>query len=118
DQHVLDDVRLAFDVDDLVADLAGNEAVALAHAAAVGADLLPEEIGIVYQAGGHAPGGYAVVPAHDGRATHERGTGSGPGGRADVRQVPVGGNAGVEVGIVGQERPAGRGARRGQGPVI
>ena len=118
DEYLLDDVGLALDLDDLAAALAGDEGVALAHAGAVGADLLDEEVGRVDERRRDAPGGEAVVAGADRRPTDQRGAGDGPTGCADLGQVPVRRQRRLEVGVVGEERPARRGARAGDGPVV
>ena len=118
DQHALRDAGAALDGNDLVAHLAGHEAVALPHAAAVGADLLDKQIGIVDQARRQSPGAEAVVAGQHVRAAEKSRAGGLPFRRADVGEIPVARQTRIEVRIVGDERPARGGAARGDGPVV
>ena len=63
----LDHFLAAFDVDNLPADLAGHEAVAVTDGLAVGTKLLDKQVGVVQEPGGYAPGADAVVSRGDGR---------------------------------------------------
>ncbi len=118
DQH-LDHLGLpAAHLDHLGAHLTGDEAIAAPHAGAVGADLLYEEVGVVDQSGRHPPGEVAVVGGGHRRGAGERGAGQRPLRGGDVEQVPVRGEHGGQVRVVGQHRAPGTGARRGDGPVV
>ena len=106
--------------DHLAAHVARQPAVALAvlPRVAVAAQLFEEQVGVVGQAGGDAPGGEAVVPARDRRRADERRPGDRPVRRADGDEVPRGRELGGEVRVVAQDRPAGGRARRGDDPVV
>jgi hypothetical protein len=117
-QHFLGDRRAALDGDALGQRLAGDEVVALADAAAVGADFLQKQVGVIEQPRGQAPGGEPVVPGREAGAADERGAADGPVRRADVGEIPVRRQDGRQVRVVGQQRPAGGRARRPQRPVV
>ncbi len=118
DQHLQRLGRPAAYVDDLRAHLAGDEAVAAAHAAPVRAHLLEEEVGVVDETGGHPPGEVAVVAGGHRRGAGQGGAGQRPLRGGDVQQVPVRGEHGGQVGVVGQHRAAGASTRRSDGPVV
>ena len=54
-EHLLDDGGLSLDLDTFFDHLAGHEATATEHAAAIRTDLFHVEVGVVDEAGGDAP---------------------------------------------------------------
>ena len=74
---------------------------------AVGPDALEEEVGVVGEAGGDAPGAVPVVADGYCRRAGKGGAGDGPAGRLDARQVPVRRRDGREMGVVGQDGSSG-----------
>src|SRR5438128_2493429 len=79
----------ALDADDLVAHLTRDVVAPLADAAAVRPDVLDEQVGVVHEAGGQAPGGPAVVPGQHDRAADEGRPAHLLARRAQADEVPV-----------------------------
>ena len=92
--------------------------IAFPDRAAVGADLLEVEVGVVDEPDGDAPSGKPVVGSREARRPGEGGAGDGPVRRRQPRQVPVRRQRRRQVRVVGQQRAPGRGSRRVDRPVV
>src|SRR5204863_6557811 len=117
-QHRLGDALATLYADDFFVNLTFDKPVPLFDATAVRAELFKEQVGVVGQAGGHAPRNVAVEPGRETGAAGERGPGDRPVRRADVGQVPLDRHGREQVRVVTHDRPAGGGAARPDRPVV
>src|SRR5947209_6947569 len=93
-----------------------DPALALANAMAL--DLLREEIGVVNEPSGRAPGDVAIERGSKARRAGKGRPGDGPVGRDQVGQVPLRRQGWEEMRVIANDRPAARGALRGDCPVV
>src|SRR5262245_10048606 len=93
-----------------------DPAIALPNAMPV--DLLGEEVGIVNQSRGRAPGDMAVEGRGEAGRRGEHGSGDRPLWRHEMGQVPLRRQGREEVWVVADDWPAGRRALRSDGPVV
>src|SRR5262249_59368158 len=95
-----------------------ERAVRLTDARSVRPEGFEEQVGVVGQPGGHAPGGEPVVPDPEPGGADEPSPGRLPLGAADVREVPRRRGGRGQVRVAGQDGLTRGGAAAGDGPVV
>src|SRR5262249_51905358 len=119
EQNVLGHVWPVLHPDHLTGCFAPAEgALRLTDARSVRAEGFKEQVGVVRQPGGHAPGGEPVVPDAEARGTDEPSPGRLPLRAADVREVPRRRGGRGQVRVAGQDGLTRGGAAAGDGPVV
>src|SRR5689334_9478836 len=106
----------ALDADQLLDDLQGPTLVL--ELVAVAADPFDEQVLDVRGDVGERPGDVVVLAEHDPRQARDRRPAAYPAAELEGALMPHPGHPGGEVRVSGDQRPARRGAARGDGPVV